>query len=90
MAKHDLTKVENVQRAIENYVEDTNFARIGINDKVLSILGKSYNLHNGHEWGYVFDGRVHKSPYAKKEVYKLEQMPWSQIQMALCYDRGSY
>lgn len=64
--------------------------RIAINDKIVSILGKSYNLHNGHDWDYVFDGRVHKSTYTKKEVYKLEQLPLSQLQMALCYENGNY
>lgn len=90
VSKIDLTKVDKVQRAIEDHVETTNFSRICINGSVLSIMGKNFNLHNGYKWDFVFDGRVPKSTYARKEVYKLEEMPLSQIQMALCYDQGSY
>ena len=77
-----LEKHRNIRDALETMMRGTDFIRVSITERCLSMFGKTYNLHTGFEWDYFMTSEDPEAAEHSKFI-RTENLPYSGLQIAL-------
>ena len=72
----NLTTFKNIQTMIETQVRDSDFLRMGITDRCLTVKGRTYNHQTGFEWDFFYNS---SSEEEKLEILYSEKLPISSL-----------
>ena len=78
LKKVPLTRFKNIHLAVETMLLGTDFARICITERVLTLYGKCYNLQTGYEWDYSLNCEDAETEN-KTKVLLTENLPFSNL-----------
>ena len=73
---------------METTLRGTDFVRVCITDRCLTIFGKCYNLQTGNEWDYFVSSENPEAEH-KTKVLLTENLPFSHLQIALLGKRDT-